>query len=118
AIRIRQAVALTGLYFGIHHHEIANHAHLVRVRPRMRGHEPVDDLGLPWVGNVQDCRSVRPMLMPHIGESPLNYDLSATGNLHSAEMANAFRAMGPSTGVPMHRRQNLRHDRSPTLRLP
>jgi hypothetical protein len=109
AVRGRQPVALAGLDLGIHQHEIADDAHLVRMRPRVRGHEAAEDLGLPWVGNLEDRRAFGPVLMPDISKSPLNYDLSAARHLHAAEMANILGSVGADTDIPMRRRQNLRH---------
>jgi hypothetical protein len=108
AVRIGGAVSFAGLDLGIHHHEIADDAHLVGVRPGMRGHELRQDSGLPRVRNIEDRGPLRPMLMSHKGELPLDHDLSAARNLHAREMADIVGRIGQGIRLPALL-DNLRH---------
>ena len=112
AVRIDQPVAGTGLDLGIHHHEVTDDAHLVRMRPRMRCHELADNHRVAWIGNVDDRGAVGSMLVPDIGIAPLDDDLATTGQLHARKMADVVGGKGRSPGAHTRSRRNCNHVRS------
>ena len=77
AIRVRIAIARSGLDFGVHDHKVANNADFVRVRPGMRRRHLADDLEIAGIGNIENRGPVGPMLMAYVGVSALDHDLSA-----------------------------------------
>ena len=93
------APAGAGLVLGIGDHQIADHAHLVRVRQFVRHHQPADDLRLARVGHVEDRRPLGAVLVTDIGVMPLDHDLAAAGQLRAAEMTNVRRCLRRRAGI-------------------
>ena len=91
AIGVIAALTWAALELGIDQHQVADHPHLVRVRPRVVGHQRANDLRLARIGNIEDRRSLDPVLMADIGIFPVKDNLPAALKLHPAEMANVRR---------------------------
>ena len=91
SVRIALAIACPGLNFGIHEHEIAHHAHLMRVRPRMGCFQLAERPRLPRIGYVEDRGAVRPMLMPDKRVVTLDHNLAPAGDFHPAEVMDVIR---------------------------
>jgi len=70
AVRVGSLVALARLDLGVDHHDVADDAHLVGVRHRMRRHELADDLGMSRVGDVEDRGPSGPCWCPTKAKSP------------------------------------------------
>ena len=75
-------------YLGGETHQVADDAHLVRMRPRMRHREHADDFRIAWIGDVENRRAFRTVLMADEGIAALDHDLSAAWDFHAAEMAD------------------------------
>jgi hypothetical protein len=91
--RIDEFVAASGagLVLRVRDHEIADDANLVRVRELVQHHQPAHDRRFARVGNVEDRRPLRPVLVADIGVLPLDRDLPAARELGAREMTNVGR---------------------------
>ena len=65
----------------------------------MAGRERAENLRLARIGNVEDRRSLRPVLMADVGIFPVDDDLSSARKLHPAEMANVRRCARRSAAI-------------------
>ncbi len=99
AIGIVAALTGAALELGIDHHQVADHPHLMRVRPRVVGHQRADDLRLARIADIENRRSLDPVLMADIGIFPVKDNLPATLKLHPAEMTNIRRAARRSAAI-------------------
>jgi hypothetical protein len=97
------------LKLGVDDHQIADNPRLVRVRPWVVRRQGAKNLRLARIGNVEDRRSLRPVLMADIGVIPVDDDLSSTRKLHPAEMANVRRCARRRAAIAFSGGQNFAH---------
>ncbi len=93
------AAAGAGLVLGIREHEVADDAGLVRMRQFIRHHQPADDLRLARIGNVEDRRALRPVLVADIGVVALDRNLAAARQFHAREVADVLGCMHGGAGI-------------------
>ena len=118
AFRIFAQIALARLALGIDHHDVADDARLVRMRPGMRAHDLRQHLRLARVGDVEDRRALRPVLMADEGGGALDHDLAAARQLHPAEVADVRRSARRGSGVGIEGRQHISRGNIHLARLP
>src|SRR5262249_1437105 len=103
AVGVIVALAMAALELRIDEHQIADDARLVRVRRRMTRLESAENFWLARIGNVEDGRPLGPVLMADICVVAVDDDLSAAGELRSAQVTNVRRAARRRAAVTFRR---------------